>query len=310
VRPATLPLGVDLGQVRTRVALVERDRAGTPRLVAVASRATGDDPAQALATAWAELGTAERRCVLALSSPDTLLRTATFPRMSRRECARAARFEAARYVSYPIAEAAIRVSPVEDGSCVIGVAHRPALAARLTAARRARLRVLAVDDAALALRRALPHADAVVDVGEERATLIVARAPIPLVRTFEIGGRALTAAIAASLGLDTRLAEQRKHAIGLAGAGERVCETLVAQLAVALLESRAAAQVDLHTIALVGNGSRLAGFAEALERAVQIPVRLAALAPDVSRALPADVIRSASPDWAAAYGLALWETAA
>jgi Tfp pilus assembly PilM family ATPase len=66
----------------------------------------------------------------------------------------------------------------------------------------------------------------------------------------------------------------------------------------------------LRAIALAGNGSRLTGFAQALERAVQIPVRAGTLASDASLVLPADVVRSASPDWATAYGLALWETAA
>jgi Tfp pilus assembly PilM family ATPase len=309
-KASTLALGVDLGAARTRVALLERDSAGVARLVAVASRPTGGDPGLALAEAWAELGTAERRCVVALGHPDTLLRTAAFPRMGRGERARAARFEAARFVSYPIAEAAVRVTPCPDGTAVIGVAHRPALEARLAAARRARLTVIAVDDIAFALRRALPHADAVVDVGEDRATLVVAREPIPVVRSFEIGGRALTYAIAESLGIDMRLAEERKHSIGLAGAGEHARDALVAQLAAALLETRAAAQVDLRGLALAGNGSRLAGLPEALERAVQIPVRAGTLAPDASLVLPADVVRSASPDWAAAYGLALWETAA
>jgi Tfp pilus assembly PilM family ATPase len=170
--------------------------------------------------------------------------------------------------------------------------------------------VLAVDDAAFALRRVFPHADAVIDVGEDRTTLIVAREPIPLVRTFEIAGRTLTTAIAEALGIDARLAEQRKHSVGLAGAGEHARDALVAQLAAALLETRAAAQDDLRGIALAGNGARLFGLAEALERATQIPVYLGALAADASLALPADVVRSASPDWAAAYGLALWTNAA
>jgi Tfp pilus assembly PilM family ATPase len=306
----TLALGVDLGTARTRVALLQRDSAGIPRLVAVASRPTADDPALALAEAWAELGTAERRCVVALGHPQTLLRTITFPRMGRVERMRAARFEAARLVPYPIAEAAVRVTPGPDGSSVIGIAHRPALEARLEAARRARLTVIAVDDTAFALRRALPHVDAIVDVGADRTTLIVAREPVPAIQSFEIGGHALTSAIAEALGIDPRRAEERKQSIGLAGAGELMRDALVAQLAAALLEARASARADLRAIAFVGNGSRLTGLAEALERSVQIPVRTGTLASETSLALPADVVRSASPDWATAYGLALWETVA
>jgi Tfp pilus assembly PilM family ATPase len=309
-RGSTLPLGVDVGRTRTRVALLERDRTGIPRLLAVAVRPTADDPAAAIAEARAELATRERRCILALGHPHTLLRAASFPAMGRIERERAARYEAARFVTYPIAEGAIRVEALREGRCVIGVAHRPSLESCIAAARNARLRPIAVDDHAFALCRAFPHADAVIDIGKDHTTLVVAGDPIPSTRVFEIGGRAFTSAIMSALGIDESVAEQRKRSIGLAGAGERARDTLVEQLASALIETRAAARVELREIALAGNGARLAGLAEALERAVQIPVRLAALGADAALALPSDVVRAASPDWGLAYGLALWEPAA
>ncbi|HYZ14837.1 MAG TPA: cell division FtsA domain-containing protein, partial [Candidatus Acidoferrum sp.] len=292
-RRSTLPLGVDVGRSRTRVALLERDKSGIPRLLAVAVRPSGPDPASAIADARDELATRERRCVLALGAPDTLVRTASFPAMGRAERERAARYEAARFVPYPIAEGTIRVEPLGEGRCVIAVAHRPALESRIDAARKARLRPIAVDDGAFALCRAFPHADAVIDIGEDQTTLIVAGDPIPSTRTFEIGGRAFTRAIVTALGIDESVAEQRKRSIGLAGAGERARDALVEQLASALIETRAAARVELREIALAGNGARLTGLPEALERAVQIPVRLGALAPDAALDLPSDVVRAA-----------------
>ncbi|HEX3463176.1 MAG TPA: pilus assembly protein PilM [Candidatus Elarobacter sp.] len=305
----TFPLGIDVGTARTRVALVERDGSDEPSLIAVASRATGDDPARAIREACAELRTRERRCVLALSAPDALLRTVTFPAMRRVERARAARFEAARFVPYPIGEANVRVSPVERGRCVLTIARREAVGARAAAAKRAGLRPVAIDDGALALTRAFPYADALVDVGEATTLLVVPGEPIPSVRTFAVAGRALTAGVVDALGVDEATAERRKRTVGLAGAGEHVRDALIEQLASALVEHRASARADLHTIALTGNGARLAGFADALERAVAIPVRLGALSPGVSETLPFDVVRAASPDWGLAYGLALWEHA-
>ncbi|MBV8643168.1 MAG: hypothetical protein JO225_04540, partial [Candidatus Eremiobacteraeota bacterium] len=140
--------------------------------------------------------------------------------------------------------------------------------------------------------------------------LILPGDPVPITRTFAVGGRAITAAIVAALGVDEGTAEARKRTVGLAGAGEYACDALVNDLASALIEHRANARTDLRAIALTGNGARLAGFADALERAVAIPVRLAALAADAPDGLPADVVRAASPDWSLAYGLALWATAA
>jgi hypothetical protein len=294
VKQRTFPLGVDIGTVRTRIALVERDASGRPSLIAVASRASGDDPARAIAAACEELPARERRCVLALGAPDTMLRTATLPPMRRGERARAARFEAARFATYPIAEADVRVVAA-GGRYVIGIARRDAVATRVAAARRAGLRPVAVDDLALALPRAFPYADALVDVGEASTLLVIPGDPAPSVRTFPVAGRALTAAVADALGVDELTAERRKHTVGLGGAGEHVRDALVEQLAAAVLEHR--------------TNARVAGFADALERAVAIPVRLGALQAGVSETLPADVVRAASPDWGLAYGLALWEHA-
>ena len=306
----TFPLGVDVGAVRTRVALVERDTSGALRLVAVATRPTGADPGTAIAAAYAELATRERRCVLALGPPDAVVRSAAFPAMRRAERARAARFEASRFVAYPLHEAAVRVHAGIGERCIVGIARQSALDARVLAAKRARLRPVAVDDSAFALMRAFPYADAIVDIGERATVLVLQNDLLPVVQLFPAGGRTFTDAVVASLGVDDLTAEQRKRTVGLAGAGDHARDTLVEQLATALIEHRATARTEPRAIALAGNGARLAGLAEALERAVAIPVRLGALPDDVSRTLPSDVVRAASPDWALAYGLALWEAVA
>lgn len=308
-RRATIPLGIDIGNARVRVALCERGSDGATRLIAVAARPTLDDPHGALADAYAELGTRERRCVLGMRSPDTLLRVAAFPAMRARERERAARYEAARFAPFAIDDAVVRVVPREDGRCTIGVARRDVLEATVGVAKRAKLRPVAVDDAAFALPRAFPHADALIDVGDDATLVIVPSEPVPWTRRFPIGGHAMTAAVVASLGIDEAAAEQRKRSVGLSGAGEYALEALVDHVAGALIETRASASAELRAVALCGNGARLSGFAGALERAVGIPVRLAALPANVSDDLPADVVRAASPDWGLAYGLALWERA-
>lgn len=310
MKRATLPLGVDVGAARVRIALCERERDGAIRLVAVAARPALGDPAAALADAHAELNTRERRCVLALGVPDTVLRTASFPPMSVRERERAARYEAARFAPFGLDDAAVRVAPLGDGRCAVAVARRSALDAAIAVARRARLRPVAVDDASLALARAFPYADALVDVGDGATILVVPGEPLPAARRFEIGGRAFTAALVASLGVDEAAAEQRKRSVGLAGAGDYALDGLIEQLAGALIDARAARRTELREIVLCGNGSRLAGFPEALERAVAIPVRSASLAAHAAPALAADVVRAASPDWGLACGLALWDAAA
>ena len=306
-RRTTLPLGIDVGASLTRVALLERTGPDTAQLIACASRPTGDDATAAIAEAHAELSTDERRCVLALAAPDAMLRTTVFPAMRRRERERAARFDAARDLPYPPAEAHVRVVALDDGRFVVGVARRPALVARLAAAKRAQLRPVAVDAASLALLRAFPNDDALVDVGVDATHLVIPGDPVPSICTFPFGGRAFTEAIAESLGVEIAVAEQRKRNVGLAGAGEHLRAQLIDQLASALIETRARAEVDVRRIALIGNAARLEGLADALERAVAIPVHLGALPADAAAALPLDVVRAASPDWGLAYGLGLWE---
>lgn len=309
-RSETLPLGIDIGTARTRIALAERDGDGRPSLVAVASRPTGENAALAIAEARAELRTRERRCVLAVGVPDAVLRVVSFPSMRSMERARAARFEAARFVAYPPSDTQVRLVRSGESRWVLGIAHRPALEARAADAKRAGLRPIAVDDVAFALGRAFPYADAIVDVGERGTLVIVPGLPVPAVTRIAIGGSACTAAIVASLGLDDAAAEHRKRSVGLAGAGEHVRDALVGELAAAFADHRSGARTEIRSIALAGNGARLGGLAEALEAATAIPVRLGALAAGASGVLPLDVIRAASPDWGLAYGLALWDDAA
>ena len=89
-RSRTFPLGIDVGTHHVRVALVERDATNAPRLIAVATRPTGDDLAAIINDAIGDLPTNERRCVLGIGMPDSILRTLTFPHMSRAERERAA----------------------------------------------------------------------------------------------------------------------------------------------------------------------------------------------------------------------------
>jgi Tfp pilus assembly PilM family ATPase len=310
VKRAPLPLGVDIGRSRVRIALLERDRAERPKLAAVAARDYAEDPSAALIEALAELGTRERRCVLALSRPDALLCLLDLPTMTHRERVRAARYEAAHLVDYPIAEGTVSlVRTTTQQRWALGVVRRDALAAALGTARKARLRPLAVDDAAFALRRAHPDAGCIIDVGHVATHITLPGVLLPHVMHIPIGGNHLTDAIAQSLGVDVATAERRKRAIGFGGAGGEARDALVAACSGALAAALHAGHAVVTDIVLCGNGSRIPGIDEAVERATNTPVRLAMLEPGISETLPADVLRSAAADWSLAYGLGLWSTA-
>jgi Tfp pilus assembly PilM family ATPase len=303
----TLPLGVDIGHRRVRVALATRRPGAAPKLQAVAARDHAGDAAGALVAALDELQTPERRCVLALSVPDAVLGAADLPPMTPWERVCAARFEAARFIDYPVAEAAVSLFRTSTQQrWAIGVVRRSALAASLGAAKQARLKPVAVDDVAWALRRAHPQAGGVIDVGNECTRVTVFGETIPYVVRVPVGGDRLTEAIAQSLGIAYAAAEERKRDAGFGGAGEEPRAALIASLGEAFADARASGYPPLGDVVLCGNGSRIPGFETAIERATGYPVRTATLPPECSDTLPPDVLRAAAADWSVAYGLSLW----
>lgn len=305
----TLPLGIDFGGSRIRVALAERAADGRPVLAAVASRdVRGANPAAALGEAVAELRSVERRCVVGIGEPEATLRRCSLPSMSRRERHAAVRFEAARHVDYPLDRALLSIFPTDEGDWLVGIARKDAVAARVDAARRAGLhRPLAIDDTAFALQRLFRSDAGAIDVGQTWTRVIVFARPAPRVVTIPIGGTHLTAAIARSLGIDATSAEERKRTIGHAGAGEWQRDELVARLA-GTLRAHASGAPDAASWVLTGNGARTPGFCQALAHATGWTMRMAEL-DAAGSALPPDVLRAAGPDWSVAFGLALWNLA-
>lgn len=317
MKPRILPLGIDIGATRVRVVETEQSANGA-RIRAVAVREVSHgaassgpltDPeyvAALIEDALTELGTAQRKCVCAIGEPDALLRPLRLPKMTGLERERAARFEAERFVEYPLEEAVVRIHPIDAGSGVwaLGVARSSALVTRTAALRAAGLTPVAIDHEACALARALPGFDAIVDVGHQRTSLhlIMPRTPITL-QAYN-GGADVTRAIERELSIDGFTAEKRKRILGTAGAGERARAALTADIAALIQTARSTRAVS--RVALVGNAARLAGFLSDLEAATgalcEMPVSDALRSDEY----PEDVIRSSAPDWTLAAGLAFW----
>ena len=315
-----MPLGIDLGSTRVRVAACERRRDRTVALIVVAVRdvpegciepdriADVDVVAAILDDARRELGVRERRCVLSLPSQSAALRILQFPRMNEYERRRAARFEAERFSPWDAKEIAtlVRAHWVNrhERIVAVGVARSDAVHARVACVKRAGYRAVAVDHDACAVKRAFPFADAVLDVGWKRSTLHAFSPGGPISRVLPGGGADVTRAIASSLSIDVAAAERRKRILGTAGAGDSARDRLAASVgeAVAALRER----LTIRRIAMTGNGARLAGLAESLETLtgamVDVPVS------DLLRGgrYPDDVSRAAAPDWTLAASLATW----
>ncbi len=319
MRSRILPLGIDIGATRARIAVAEQDRDGTLAIRAVASR---DLPASdsaleliqliamLLEEMLSEVGVRERRCVAAIGSPHALLRAIRFPKMSWSERLRAARYEAQRFSPWNLEDDAIamRVHPVDAAAGVyaIGLVRSDALMRVTGALKSARLRPIAIDVDAIALRRAI-QCDAIVDIGAERTTLHTYWDGAPRSVALPIGGACVTRGIATELAIDEPSAERRKRILGCAGAGIDARTNLV--MAISEAVERESARATIARIALVGNGARLPGLVAGLEEATGCVVELPVPPLLETDAYPDDVLRAAAPDWVLAASLATWSAA-
>jgi Tfp pilus assembly PilM family ATPase len=249
--------------------------------------------------------------VLSIGAPEAAIRHVRFPKMSWAERLRAARFETLRWTGFERegASTIVRVHPVaaEDGVYAVGAAAPGAIQRRLALAKAAGLRVAAIDHDAYALRRLYPQADAIVDVSGERSIVHAFAAETPVATVVDVAGDHITRAIARELSLDAATAEKRKRILGCAGAGSQAQDSVVASVAAAIERLRTRAHIG--RIAVTGNGGRLPGFVRDLQAATgaasEMPV------PDLLlESYPADVVRTAAPDWALAAGLLTWSAAA
>jgi Tfp pilus assembly PilM family ATPase len=300
---ATLPLGIDIGQTRIRAALLEAGDDG-PRLVAVAARDRVGTPMESVRETMADLGTAERRCVLSISEPDGLVRSVALPPMPARERAQAARFEADRFVQTEEPLVVRMFSLDANGRFALGIAKRQVIEERLRIVRDAGLNCIAIDNAAFAYERLARPNEAVLDVGATATTLYLFGDRIPVTTRFDTGGDRLTSALAESLTIDIESAERRKRTHGLAGSASYAVNALIEAVSAALVGARSRG-MHIDHLALVGNGTRLDDLSPALAAATGLSVGRLDAFPLSCSTLPPDVIRAEIADWALAVGLAL-----
>jgi hypothetical protein len=183
LRPAPLPLGADIGPRSVSLVRVEV----SPRGLAVRASATqsvapvSEDQvdlaiAQTIRRALSELGTRERRCVLAAPASEVVHRTFRVPPgMRRREAERSATLEADALAPWTAAERIVALDdiPGREDEKLLTVARESAVTRLVSIARAGGLRPVAVDLPACAWRRAVPDADAVLDHSDERAQLVI-----------------------------------------------------------------------------------------------------------------------------------------
>ena len=297
-----LPLAVDLGTSRVRVAATGRRADGILRMLAVgaAVREAGSDPSEALRAALREAGTTQRRCILMLRAAEAPLQWIRFPKLTARERSRAAAFEGKAALAELDEPVVVRTIEAPDGRSIVGVVTRAVLQRLIGAARAAGLQPAAVHHAGLVLATA--GEEATLDVGTVSATLALRVNGVPLVRVIPIGGESFTSALAREFKIEPHQAEHRKQTIGLGGAGSKEVHGFVAGLEAELQTLAQTEGTRVREIGLCGNGARLRELPLAIEQELGIAARPARIERLLETGLPEAAGRNIAFDWFPAAG--------
>ncbi|WP_105317717.1 type IV pilus assembly protein PilM [Thermus tenuipuniceus] len=242
-QPRVEALGLEIGAANLK--LVELS-GNPPALRALATRPTPPgilvegviaEPqalAQELKELLAEARTKKRYVVTAVPNPSVILRTLQVPKMPLKEMEEAVRWEAERYIPFPIDEVVLDFAPLdplaevaegEQVEVMVGAARQEAVASLLEALRGAGLTPIILDVKPFAglypleaqLSSDPEGVSVAVEIGAESTSLVLLKGNRPLaVRILTLSGKDFTEAIGKSFGLDFLTAEEVKRTYGLA----------------------------------------------------------------------------------------------
>lgn len=268
-----LPLGIDLGASRIRVAALAW-RGGSLSLVGVGCADVTGTPEEALVAALRELDAGHVAAVTMIRTYDASLRSTRFPPLSNREQRRAAYFEGVASFGKEGQPVAVRSMAVRHdcGEDRMLIAATPVAAVQRAVAvlKGAGLRAVRIDHEGCVLSRTrqLP----LLDIGLRRSTLVALSGGIPIAKTIRVGGADFTNALADELGIDAETAEIRKRTIGLGGAGSGVLADYCAAVGAELRALRDGEGMPATHLRVCGNGARLPQIIAALERELAVNV--------------------------------------
>ena len=284
-----------------------------------------------------------KQVLAAVSGQTVIVRSLTFPMMTRKELAEAVGYEAERYIPFPTAEAVTDFDLVSDPlakdeqEVMLVAAQRNIIDSHLAVFKRAKLQPLVIDVQPFAMARALSgylyHPSggiasnvAMVDVGAGTTDLVIFRGEtFRFHRIIPIGGDYFSRAIAGRLSINDEAAETMKITMGYVPIGdERKTESsedaqmtaaitgvmgeLVTEIRRSLDYFRLQFHEEISKLVMAGGGTKLRNMVTFLERElgtkIEVGDPLALLDPS-SRNCSPEITSNASVIFAVAIGLAL-----
>jgi type IV pilus assembly protein PilM len=293
----------------------------------------------ALRQLWSTGGFTTKNVVLGIGNHRVLARDLTVPRMGIEHIRESLPFQVQDLLPVPVEQALLDFYPISEGMSEQGpvvngllvAAVKDSIDTNVSAVELAGLNPIDVDLIPFALCRVLLRGSsrnglvAIIDVGSNTSTVVVARDGVPeFVRIISAGGRDLTDAIRSEGMLTAEQAEATKLSLGLSTVGVPVAQQpiveVIYKVAGELLNSirnTLTYFVSVHDnqpisqIVLTGGGAKLRGFAQALQDGTHIPIVIAdpfGLV-SVDRKLAAESTPATSDAACVALGLALGSAA-
>jgi len=344
-------VGIDIGSAALRAVEVSNPGKSRPTLLryhevplpegAVSSGEVMEPNtvAAALKQLWSAGGFKTRNVVLGVGNQRVLARDLSVPKMSLKRIRESLPFEVQDMLPVPVAEALLDFYPIsestdETGAVVNGLliaAVKAAVLGNVRATELAGLTTIDVDLIPFALSRVLvtrpklPGTVALVDIGANTTSVVIAKEGVPqFVRIIPTGGDDLTQALLSGLETDAADAESIKRRLGLAprskGAEAEAATEIIYQVASEQLGSlrntinyyvNSRPHDPVQQIVLSGGGALLQGLSEALAEMTRLPVATGDpfSTITVSKALDAEHLRGNTASLTVALGLALGSAA-
>jgi len=334
-------LGIDLGS--TSIKLVELyKKHGIPTLSTYGYaekpaqeniRLTGESKDQIdqivtlLKRLYRKSGAESLEAVTGLPNFSVFNSTIIVPAMKRKDLEPAIKWEAKKFIPLPIDEVimdwkiieTVKVDGIPKYRILLTVVARDLAKKYIQVFKQAELELLAMETEAFALARALigrdPSPVMIVDASAVSTDIIVVEKGIPILnRSIDVGGVTLTQAIANSLGVDFKRADQFKRDIGMSGSSKvpKLIETMIKPVideinySLNLYQSQVKKRVE--KIILSGGSAYLPSFDKYLSKTINLKVVIGD--PWARIAYPVDLkpaLQEVAPRFSVAIGLALRE---
>ncbi|MDD5625712.1 MAG: type IV pilus assembly protein PilM [Patescibacteria group bacterium] len=331
-------LGIDLGSTSIKLVELKKEQ-GVPTLMTYgyAERAMGDivkgDPnevlrqvASLLKKTYKTAGVTSFKAITALPSFSVFNSVITLPVMKKQELGDAVHWEAKKFIPMPIEDVILDWRIIDT---ITVDAQRKNYRILLTAASRnlvkryveifkqADLQLLSLETEAFALSRVLigksQSTIMIVDTSALTTDIIIIEKGVPtLNRSIDIGGVTITRAIANSLNIDFKRAEQFKRDIGLSGASkipaiiESILKPVIDEVIYSLKLYQGQSNKTVEKIILSGGSAYLPNLANYFSQTLNTTVIIGD--PWARVAYPEELkpaLEEVAPRFAVAIGLAL-----